>query len=84
MRPPTSSRILGRCHAHGYAKQDFSKRFNPKYWLFLSVIFFQLSLDEWFSIHDPLGKFIGRLFFPSLDKLFGWTFVYLFFCIILV
>ena len=47
-----------------------------RYWMILGAIFYFLAFDEWFSVHDPLGKAIAPLFGP-LGDLFGWTFIFI-------
>jgi len=50
---------------------------SAKPWWILALIFVQLGLDEWFSIHDLLGSPIGRQFFPDFAAVMGdWIVTY--------
>lgn len=63
------------------AKQDTPQ--NPFHWKTLSIVFFVLATDEWFSIHDVLGKAISEAVFAADNPLSGhWTAVYIPLCLI--
>lgn len=46
------------------------------FWKFLSVLFYILAFDEWFTIHDTLGKLFSDGM-GGLGDLFGWTLLYM-------
>ena len=46
------------------------------FWKFLSVVFYILAFDEWFTIHDTLGKLFSDSM-GGLGDLFGWTLLYI-------
>ena len=46
------------------------------FWKFLSVIFYILAFDEWFTIHDTLGKLFSDSM-GGIGDLFGWTLLYM-------
>ena len=58
------------------SKKGNSDRSVSGFWKFLSVVFYILAFDEWFTIHDTLGKlFSGSM--GGLGDLFGWTLLYM-------
>ena len=64
-----------------YLVYDQSKKKNvPRsicgFWKFLSIIFYILAFDEWFTIHDILGKLFSDGM-GGLGDLFGWTLLYI-------
>ncbi|RAP28715.1 hypothetical protein DID76_04475 [Candidatus Marinamargulisbacteria bacterium SCGC AG-414-C22] len=46
------------------------------YWKALAIIFYFLAFDEWFTVHDSIGKPFAT-FFGNTGNLFGWTLLYI-------
>jgi len=64
-----------------YIIYKFSKKKpDPKpitnYWKILSFLFYFLAFDEWFTVHDIVGKLFSNNLGAAGD-LFGWTLIYL-------
>jgi len=51
------------------------------YWKYLSFIFYFLAFDEWFTVHDILGKSVAK-YMGVVGDLFGWTLLYMIIMII--
>ena len=47
-----------------------------KFWKFLSVLFYGLAIDEWFTIHDTLGHFFSNKM-GAVGDFFGWTLLFI-------
>ena len=61
---------------YGQSKKEGIDRSISGFWKFLSILFYSLAFDEWFTVHDTLGKlFSDRLGGPLGDFLDGLYFI---------
>jgi hypothetical protein len=52
-----------------------------RFWKVLSILFYILAFDEWFTIHDTLGKVFSNEM-GALGDVLGWTLLYIILMII--